>query len=209
MVPVAQLNEATGQPFEPFESINDLEQHPLTYPQIFYPTSESRAFNRTDAGRVFSGAPRLPDDQDIGQGGKPAQEPWQDNKPELIGRPGHVRAVLKPADSRIPHPHLIAREKDQLEGGLTAGEKRARYLDRLEQEEQRRKAARERQAIAEEKRKTRIDTRRWQFIVTEAQATRSGTGLDGRGTGSPGHRYGVPSQDRKKGAVKIPTKVEV
>jgi hypothetical protein len=46
-------------------------------------------------------------------------------------------------------------------------------------------------------------------VVKEVQATRSGTDLDGRGTQSPGFRYGVPSQERKRGQVKIPVRVEV
>lgn len=209
MVPVTQMNPQTHEPYQPHESINDLEQHPITFPQLFYPTSESRAFNRTDAGRVFSGAPRLADEEDVGQGGTPAQEPWQDTKTEIIGRPGRTRPVLKPADSRIPHPHLIAFEKDKLDKSLSYREREIRYRERLRNEEEERKAAKERQAKAEEASKTRIDTPRWQFVVTEVMATRSGTGLDGRGTKSPGNRYGVPSQERKKGTVKIPTKVEV
>ncbi len=208
MVPVTKMNPRTRRPNVPHESINDLEQHPVTFPQLFYPTSESRAFNRTDAGRVFSGAPRLPDDQDVGQGGKSAVEPWQDTKTEIIGRPGHTHPVLKPADSRIPHPHLVAYEKDRLDPSIGFGEREARNQERLRRETERIQAAKRKQAQAEEASKTRIETPRWQFIVTEVMATRSGTGLDGRGTKSPGHRYGVPSQERKKGRVKIPTRVE-
>jgi len=38
---------------QPHESINDLIMHPATFPQIFHPTSESRAFTRADAAKVF------------------------------------------------------------------------------------------------------------------------------------------------------------
>jgi hypothetical protein len=209
MVPVTRFNSRTGKPNHPHESINDLEQHPLTFPQIFYPTSESRAFNRTDAGRVFSGAPRLPDDQDPGQGGTPAKEAWQDDTPEYVGKAGHSHPILKPADSRIPHPHLIAYEKDRRDDSLESRERRARYLGRLQEDERKRTEARERKARLEAANTKKIDTGRWQFVVTEVQATRTGTGLDGRGTRSPGHRYGVPSQERKKGQVKIPTTVQI
>ncbi|KAK5191172.1 hypothetical protein LTR96_003112 [Exophiala xenobiotica] len=211
MLPVNKINEKTRKPMEPHESINDLEQHPLTYPQIFYPTSESRAFNRTDAGRVFSGAPRLPDDQDVGQGGKPAKEAWEDKKPEYVGQAGHSHPILKPADSRIPHPHMIAFEKDKLdpEFAYDLRKRQARHLARLEEDARKSKEAKELKARLEEERKKRIDTGRWQFIFTDVTATREGTRLDGRGTKSPGFRYGVPSQERKKGQVKIPTKVEV
>ncbi|EXJ79658.1 hypothetical protein A1O3_07938 [Capronia epimyces CBS 606.96] len=209
MVPVNKLNPQTRKPVEEHEPINDLEQHPMTYRQIFWPTSESRAFTRTDAGRVFSGAPRLPDEQERGQDGKPLLEPWQDTTPEIVGKPGHEHPVLKPADARIPHPHLVAYEKDKLDPTIKSHEVRARYVERLQQEDAKRKAIIERQARIEEKKKIRIETDRWQFVVTEVRATRTGTGLDGRGTKAPGFRYGVPSQERKKGQVKIPTSVEV
>jgi len=207
MVPVTELNSRTRGPFHAHESINDLEQHPQTLPQIFHPTSESRAFNRTDAGRVFSGAPRLPAEEDAAQGGTQAVEPWQDNKPELIGKPGREKYVLKPADSRIPHPHLIAEAKDRND---LNDEKlqRERYYTRLREDQERMEAARAKREAFEESKKTRVDTGRWQFVVTDVQTTRQGTGLDGRGTRSPGFRYGVPAQDRKRGHVKIPTKVE-
>ncbi|KAJ9632762.1 uncharacterized protein PV06_02733 [Exophiala oligosperma] len=211
MVPVNRLNQTTRKPMEPHESINDLEQHPLTFPQLFHPTSESRAFNRTDAGRVFSGAPRLPDDQDAGQGGKPAREPWEDTKPEYVGKAGHSHPILKPADARIPHPQMIAYEIDRQNPEL-ADEHRERqrlHAQRLEEDARKRKEAKELKARLEEENRTRVDTGRWQFIFTNVAATREGTKLDGRGTKSPGFRYGVPSQERKKGQVKIPTKVEV
>ena len=210
MVPVTNLKRSTGLPIEPHESINDLEQHPATFPQLFYPTSESRAFNRTDAGRVFSGAPRLPDEREtaIAEG---EHEAWKDSRTEIVGRPGKMRPVLKPADSRIPHPHLIAFEKDKLDENLTTGERRARHRQRLREDEERRQQLKKLKQEEEEAKKTRIDVGRWQLVVTEVQSTRQGVGLDGRGAGrdAVGQRYGVPSQERKKGRVKIPTKVEV
>ncbi len=201
----------TPQQPTPHEPINDLPVHSLTHPQLFYPTSESRAFNRVDAGRVFSAAPRLADEQDIGQGGQPPKEPWRDTDREIIGKKGHEREVLKAADARIPHPHLIAYEKDKSDPALK-GElqvRTQRYNQRLRDEEVEREAKRERRRQREEATQKRIDTPRWEFIVKDVQATRSGTGLDGRGTKSPGFRYGVPSQERKRGQVKIPTRVEV
>lgn len=196
---------------QPHESINDLPVHPLTNQQLFYPTSESRAFNRVDAGRVFSGAPRLADSEDVGQGGKPLREAWEDTKVEMIGRKGSEIPVLKPADARIPHPQLIAFEKDKRDPALRGQEEdiKQRYAQRFLDDAKRREQLRAKKLAEQESRKARIDTKRWEFVVTEAQATREGTGLDGRGTKSPGIRYGVPSQDRKRGQVKIPTKVEV
>lgn len=202
-------------PFEPgritpHESINDLPVHPLTDQQIFYPTSESRAFNRTDAGRVFSGAPRLLDDQDIAQG-HPSVEPWTNTKPEKVGRGENTIDVLKPADARIPHPHLIAYAQDQRDPALRDDEAeiKRRYAQRLLDDAESRAEARAKKIAVDEAKKTRIETDRWQFVVTDVKVSRQGTGTDGRGSASPGYRYGVPHEDRKKGQVKIPTRVEV
>lgn len=200
-------------PFSPgnivkHESINDLPVHPLTDNQIFYPTSESRAFNRTDAGRVFSAAPRLPDDMDVAQGGA-ATEPWQDTHTERVGRGKKNIDILKPTDARIPHPHLIAFAKDQQELKGQTDEIKTRYAKRLSDDAESRAKARERKFVRDEAQKTRVDTNRWQFVVTDVKVSREGTGMTGRGTGSPGVRYGVPHEDRKKGQVKIPRKVEV
>jgi len=139
MVPLTNINRNTRLPIEPHESINDLEQHPATFAQVFYPTSESRAFNRTDAGRVFSGAPRLSSEREtaIAEG---QHEAWKDSRTEIIGRPGRTRPVLKPADSRIPHPHLIAFEKDKLDDNIAPLERRARHRERLQEDEERRQA---------------------------------------------------------------------
>ena len=192
------------------ESINDLPVHPLTDQQLFYPTSESRPFNRTDAGRVFSGAPRLPDTQDTAQGGSPV-EPWRNTRKEIVGKAASEMEVLKPADARIPHPHLIAYAQDQKDPVLRGNpdEIKKRYADRLTEDAERRAAAREKKFAMEEARKTRVEAGRWQFVVTDVTVSRQGTGKDGRGTGSPGQRYGLPHEDRKKGQVKIPQKVEV
>jgi len=197
-------------PPRPHEPINDLPVHHATNPQLFYPTSESRAFNRVDAGRVFSAAPRLPDDPDTGQGGQPALEPWKDRTRELVGPPGQEREVLKPADARIPHPHLVAYEKDRLDARVKSvpGERRRRYEERLAVDEKERQEARARARRRQEANTTRVAAGRWEFVFREAKTTREGTGMDGRGTGSPGFRYGVPPQDRKRGQVKIPTRVE-
>jgi hypothetical protein len=210
MVPTTPY-DTNSRVVTPHEPINDLPAHTLTNAQVFYPTSESRAFNRVDAGRVFSGAPRLPDSADIGQGGRPLAEPWMDTKPEIIGKKGQELVVLKPADARIPHPHLVAFEMDKRNPDLSGedDEIKRRYAQRLYDDARNREELRAKKLAQHEAQKTRIETNRWQFVITEAQTTREGTGLDGRGHKSPGFTYGVPSQDRKRGQVKIPTKVEV
>ena len=131
--------------------------------------------------------------------------------PELIGPEGNESPVLKPADARIPHPHMIAFEIDKLDPSLKkeADKREERYYERLYQDEQGRANERQRKLDNAEKHKTRIETERWQFVLTKVKATKEGTGLDGRGTKSPGFRYGAPSLERKRGMIKIPRKVEV
>jgi hypothetical protein len=199
MVPTTQYSE-TAPNRAKHESINDLPHHNLTAPQIFYPTSESRAFNRTDAGRVFSAAPRLPDSQDVGQGGTPLNEPWADTDVEIAGKRGHEAPVLKPSDARIPHPHLIKHEQDKLDPRYSENgrELHSRYEARLQQDREAREQLFAKRARKAEARKTRVDSGRWQFVFDEVNAEK-GIGM----------RYGVPSQDRKRAQVKIPTKVEV
>ena len=198
MVPVTSYNHESDTVRH--ESINDLPHHPLTAAQLFYPTSESRAFNRTDAGRVFSGAPRLPDSQDVGQGGSPLTEPWADTRTEIIGKRGQEMPVLKPADARIPHPHLIKHEQDKRHPvhGLSQDVVQKRYVERLQNDQRSRKEAFEKREASQEAVRTRIDKGKWQFVFTEVEASR-GVGM----------KYGVPSQDRKRANVKIPTRVEV
>ena len=205
-----------GRPV-PHESISDLPVHRLTHPQIFYPTSESRPFNRRDAGRVFSGAPRLPDTaEDAALEGKEQLPMWQDTQKELTQhRDKHGLsddlAILKPADSRIPHPQLIALAADQRSPEFRAVPAQAveRHQKRLEEDVAHRQAERERLKANADKHKILVQTDRWEFQVTTVKTTREGTGRDGRGTGSPGFRYGVPTRDRKRGEIKIPTRVEV
>lgn len=204
MVPSTPLTK----PPQPHESINDLPVHTMTLPQIFYPASESRQFNRTDAGRVFSAAPRLLGNADSNQNTSIA-EPWEDTSNEIIGRPGHERPVLKPADARIPHPHMIAHEKDKMNHDLDSAEVSSRYQARLDAETSRRVEARQKYRANEDRRTTRVQTARTDYLFSDCQTTQGGTGPDGRGIGSPGARYGVPTQDRKRGRYKLPKQVEV
>lgn len=67
----------------------------------------------------------------------------------------------------------------------------------------------EKKAVKKEAKKTRVQSDRWEWVVSDVQATGFGTGKDRRGTKSVGERYGVPSQDRKRGQVKVPTRVLV
>lgn len=216
MLPQTPFDPRNPHLVQPHEPINDLPVHPLTHPQVFYPTSESRHFTRTDAGRVFSGAPRLASEHDVAEGGQPPQPMWQDTRPEFtktLDKHGYesLISVLKPADSRLPHAHLVPLAADQQDPELRANKSQiaARYQARLDADTAERARRQKHRREQEESRTRLLDTDRWQFVVKEVTTDRMGTGLDGRGTGSPGYRYGVPRNDRKKGVRKIPTSMDV
>ncbi|KAL8755462.1 MAG: hypothetical protein Q9184_004795 [Pyrenodesmia sp. 2 TL-2023] len=111
---------------------------------------------------------------------------------------------LLPAEHRIPHPEMVELAK-------VAQEHRGRddlikeRREELEKEEaavlnlkRERTAAREAAAL-------KIENPRWLFRFENIKA--ESVGKDGRARGGVGARYGVPPQDRKKGQVKIPTRV--
>ncbi|PWY75146.1 hypothetical protein BO70DRAFT_296479 [Aspergillus heteromorphus CBS 117.55] len=197
------------------ENINDLPSHRLTHPQIFYPVSESRQFNRVDAGRVFSGAPAL-EHEEVARN---AVDPYAavtrvTHKPsaiEMVGKGDEEHQVLQPADTRIPHPHLVAKERDSLNHPEETYANRKVYNERLRAEE---KAQEDRRLKAEERRAKRMlrvqpEDSRFEFRIQDVVVSRETTGKNGRGAAAPGRRYGVPANDRKKGEVKIPTRVVV
>ena len=114
---------------------------------------------------------------------------------------------LKPADERIPHPELIELEKERL-AGVPREERIMRQRERmrieLQQKEERAQAKRER----EERDVTKVvpPQGRWEFRFRDISVESVGrTGRDKRGVGA---RYGIPHEDRKKGQIKIPTRVE-
>ncbi|PLB53747.1 hypothetical protein P170DRAFT_371996 [Aspergillus steynii IBT 23096] len=198
----------------PHESINDLPVHRATDAQIFYPVSESRQFNRMDAGRVFSAAPALtheqsakqvsdPDSVIFGATKKPAQI-------ERVGKGTERHQVLQPADVRIPHPHLVAHERRRANFPDEVRENRKIYEKRLKEIEAAEKAIRENQARNDgQVLKVQPESSRFEFRFKDVVVSKETTGTDGRGHAAPGRRYGVPSYDRKKGQVKIPTSVDV
>ena len=158
----------------PHESINDLPAHPATMQQIFHPTSESRAFTRVDAGRVFD-------------------------------------HTLLPADERIPHPELIELERERQQG-VPRDERIARQRARMDQEAAQRAARDERRRLHEEKTVKKIAPAdqggrggRWEWRFRDISI--DDVGKDGRAPTGTGWRYGIPHEDRKKGQVKIPTRV--
>lgn len=112
---------------------------------------------------------------------------------------------LLPAEDRIPHPEMVelARVAQEHRG---RDDKVKERRDELEKEEaailnlkREKKAAREAAA-------KKIENPRWIFRFEDIKV--ESVGKDGRARGGVGARYGVPPQDRKKGQIKIPTRVE-
>lgn len=209
MVPTTPLAEG-GERQPMHEPINELPVHRLTQPQIFYPVSESRQFTRVDAGRVFSGAPALETGEERTLTVQSLISPGAKHI-EKVGKGDDEQAVLLPADARIPHPQLIELERDYIAKPHEPKERWAKYHERVKKsdalQQQRKEAAKKRA----EERTIRIepDNSRFEFRFNDVVVSKETTGRDGRGHTAPGHRYGVPTYDRKKGQVKIPTKVEV
>ncbi|OOF92774.1 hypothetical protein ASPCADRAFT_8412 [Aspergillus carbonarius ITEM 5010] len=199
----------------PHEEINDLPVHRLTDPQIFYPVSESRQFNRVDAGRVFSAAPALEHEQ----AAKDALDPSETisritqnpSHIEVVGKGEDEHQVLQPADVRIPHPHMVASRREQILMPNEGAQHHKLYKARLQKEEE---ADQERKRRSEERKekqtqRVQVEGSRFEFRINDVVVSQETTGKDGRNARAPGRRYGVPSYDRKKGQVKIPTRVEV
>lgn len=111
---------------------------------------------------------------------------------------------LLPADERIPHPELVQTEME-LAAGIPFRERQKLAEARFDAEEKRRQAA-EKRAADELKALKVVPQRRWDFVFKDVSV--EDAGRDGKGAKASGWRYGVPHQDRKKGQVKIPTKVE-
>ena len=114
-------------------------------------------------------------------------------------------STLLPADKRIPHPELIALEKDSLEGiGRDERWARQRARDEKAQKEREQKAAK--QAAWEQRTQRVVPGRRWDFKFQDISVEQ--VGKNGRSPRGVGARYGMPHEDRKRGMVKIPTSVE-
>ncbi|KAL9576902.1 MAG: hypothetical protein Q9212_006733 [Teloschistes hypoglaucus] len=112
---------------------------------------------------------------------------------------------LLPADKRIPHPELIELTRVASENRGRPDIMNARRQE-LEQEEAAILEMRRERKARHEAATKKVDTPRWQFRFENIKVEYAGQ--DGRGRGGVGARYGVPPQDRKKGQIKIPTKVE-
>ena len=116
-------------------------------------------------------------------------------------------AELLPADERIPHPELVDDFRDSVQGIMTGPALEARRQERMNEELRSRAEIQERQRKKEEEivKKVAPMESRWEWRFRDVSVEE--VGERGRGRKGVGARYGVPPQDRKRGQVKIPTKV--
>lgn len=113
--------------------------------------------------------------------------------------------TLLPADQRVPHPELAELEKDRL-AGIPYDERVANAAKRNDKSEEKKLAAEKRRGEWEERAMKVVSGSRWDFKFREISV--DDAGVDGRGYNGTGWRYGAPLMDRRKGEVKIPTRVE-
>ncbi|KAF2004031.1 hypothetical protein P154DRAFT_519619 [Amniculicola lignicola CBS 123094] len=111
---------------------------------------------------------------------------------------------LLPADDRIPHPELVKAERE-LAAGLPFEERRRLVEGRLKAEQAKKSKEEARKAAAIASLKT-VPQRRWDFVFQDVSV--EAVGKKGRDPRGVGWRYGFPHEDRKKGHVKIPTRVD-
>lgn len=108
-------------------------------------------------------------------------------------------------DERSPQRGLIQMEKD-ISKGKPAGESKQLFVEREQKQEEKVAAKLAAARKAEEDATQRVRTDRYEFRIKEINVDDVGaTGKSRKGTGV---RYGAPFDDRKRGAIKIPTSVE-
>jgi hypothetical protein len=112
---------------------------------------------------------------------------------------------ILPADKRVPHPELIQLEKDML-AGMSEIEAKEEFENRAMASEVRAAEKAKMRKQAEEERMTKVKAPRFEFRFQDVNV--DDAGKDGRSRRGTGWRYGVPFYDRRRGEVKIPTKVE-
>ncbi|KEY65343.1 hypothetical protein S7711_01854 [Stachybotrys chartarum IBT 7711] len=111
---------------------------------------------------------------------------------------------LLPADERSQHTQLIDMEREIL-GGKSREEGLARFREVAQAEEEELAEKLQKSRDEQEVRTMRIKSPRCEFRIKKINA--ENVGKDGKAPGAVGWRYGAPLDDRKRGAVKIPTSV--
>lgn len=112
----------------------------------------------------------------------------------VFNRKSAAKALgLLPSHVRMPHAELVEVEHARANG--------ISFNDQLLLEQEREKLANKRQKEREQARRKRdaslrtVESPRWRFRLKQVKA------------GEVGFRYGVPHEDRKRGQIKIPTRI--
>lgn len=108
----------------------------------------------------------------------------------------------------MPHPELVRLELLKREG-VRRKDAEATVWEKERIKDEQREAKRKEVAAEEEKRITKVVPReggKWEFRFKDISV--QDVGKDGRSRKGVGFRYGLPAQDRKRGQIKIPTRVE-
>jgi hypothetical protein len=112
---------------------------------------------------------------------------------------------LLPADQRVPHPELAELERDRL-AGMPYDERAEKTVKRNDELQQQKVIVEQRRREREGKTVKLVGGTRWDFRFRDISV--DDAGADGRGHRGTGWRYGAPHMDRRRGEVKIPTRVE-
>jgi len=102
---------------------------------------------------------------------------------------------LPAADDMIPHPELITSERERMTG-VSIAQRRERAQAREDANTQIKQALAKENMWKQKQQEVIVQRGRWQYRIQLEEA------------GKVGFRYGLPPEDRKKGQVKIPTRVD-
>lgn len=111
---------------------------------------------------------------------------------------------LKPAEDRVPHTELVQLQKWRHEG-IIAEDRKQLLRAKDAKDVQSRKVLERKREEKEAREITKVETERSEFRFQDIRV--ESVGRTGRSKDGVGARYGIPHQDRKKGQIKIPTRV--
>ena len=111
---------------------------------------------------------------------------------------------LKPAEDRVPHTELVQLEKWRYEG-IQRDARLALQSKKNAEEIESKKVLEMRKKEKEAREVKKVETERSEFRFQDIRVESAGP--RGRSRKGVGVRYGMPHEDRKKGQIKIPTRV--
>lgn len=112
---------------------------------------------------------------------------------------------ILPPDAKMRIPELVQMEKNIAEGMDYVQAKRV-FVKQAAESEQAFAAKQKARQQAQEDRRVRVNSGRFEYRFEKINA--EDVGPTGRSRRGVGWRYGVPFYDRRRGEIKIPTKVE-